>query len=350
MNDSLINILNSVVANATPLLIAGLGETINERAGVINLSLDGSLALSAMFGFVAAQATGSLIVGLIAAAAAGMVVALIVAFAGIELRQDQVAIGFVLTLLCADLAQFLGQDYAHARPVVQMLNTPLPLLSNIPVIGTIFFNQQPLVYFSYILIFVSWYVLFHTRIGLAHRAVGERPEAAFARGTNVNRLRYLYTAIGGGLVGIAGASYSLGIKPGWTMPPVMEGDGWIALAIVIFGGWHPFRVVLGRVFVRGLARAGFGDSAQPGHSNPAGAAQRLAVGADDHHAGAGQQRRDRAAAERAAAPAAKVDAQLPTLRSASGAGHPLRPGREKLITAVSSQQKHSKYEHTTGAT
>lgn len=252
MNDSLVNILNSIVANATPLVIAGLGETISERAGVINLSLDGSLALAAMFGFVAAQASGSVLVGLAAAAFVGMIVALIVALAGIELRQDQVAIGFVLTLLCADLAQFLGQDYSQLRPATRMLDLPIPVLSEIPVIGTIFFNQQPLVYFSYVLIFVTWYFLFHTRPGLAHRAIGERPEAAFARGTKVNRLRYVYTAVGGALVGIAGAGYSLVIKPGWTTPPVMQGDGWIALAIVIFGGWHPFRVVLGAYLFAGL--------------------------------------------------------------------------------------------------
>lgn len=251
MNESLINILSSVVTNATPLVIAGIGETISERAGVVNLALDGSLALSAMAGFVAALASGSVIVGLVVAALVGMCIALIVAFAGIELRQDQVAVGFVLTLLTADLAQFLGQDYTRV-PGPQMLRSPLPVLSDIPVVGTIFFNQQPLVYFSYILIFVTWYVLFHTRIGLAHRAVGERPEAAYARGTPVNKLRYVYTGIGGALVGMAGASYSLAIKPGWTTPPVMAGDGWIALAIVIFGGWHPFRVVLGAYMFAGL--------------------------------------------------------------------------------------------------
>lgn len=252
MNDPLINILNSIVANATPLVIAGIGETISERAGVINLSLDGSLALAAMFGFVAAQVSGNLMVGLLAAMLVGALIALIVAIAGIELRQDQVAIGFVLTLLCADLAQFLGQDFANTRPVVQMLNIPIPVLSEIPVVGRIFFVQQPLVYFSYILIFVTWYFLFHTRPGLAHRAIGERPEAAFARGTNVNRKRYLYTMIGGALVGLAGAGYSLATKPGWTTPPAMAGEGWIALAIVIFGGWHPFRVALGAYLFAGL--------------------------------------------------------------------------------------------------
>lgn len=244
MNPELINIFNSVVANATPLVIAGLGETITERAGVTNLSLDGSLALAAMFGFVATLVTGNPLLGLVAAMLVGALVALIIAVADITLRQDQVAIGFVLTLLCADLAQFLGQDYTGSR------STPMPVvripgLSDIPVVGQIFFSHQAIVYFSYFLIFAVWFWLFHTRGGLAHRAVGERPEAAFARGTRVNRLRYLYTVLGGALVGLAGASYSMAIKPGWSNPPVMRGDGWIALAIVIFGGWHPFRVVLG---------------------------------------------------------------------------------------------------------
>ncbi len=251
MNDSLINILGSIVTNATPLVIAGIGETINERAGVVNLSLDGSLALSAMFGFVAALVSGSLIFGILAAMIAGAVVALIVAAADIELKQDQIAVGFVLTLLAADLAQFLGQKYTHI-PGPKMLSAPIPLLADLPAVGQIFFNQPVIVYFSYILIFVTWYWLFHTRLGLAQRAVGERPETAFARGTNVNRQRYLYTAIGGALVGLAGAAYSLSIKPGWSIPAVMTGDGWIALAIVIFGGWHPFRVVLGAYLFSGL--------------------------------------------------------------------------------------------------
>ena len=244
MTPELINILNSIVSNATPLVIAGLGETITERAGVTNLSLDGSLALSAMLGFVAALASGSILVGLLVAMLAGGLVALIVAVSGIALRQDQVAIGFVLTLLCADLAQFLGQDYT-GRSSTAMPVVPIPILSNVPVLGPILFDQQAIVYFSYVLIFVVWFWLFHTRRGLSLRAVGERPEAAFARGTPVNNLRYVYTVIGGALVGLAGAAYSLGVKPGWSNPPVMRGDGWIALAIVIFGGWHPFRVVLG---------------------------------------------------------------------------------------------------------
>lgn len=251
MNPELINIFNSIVANATPLVIASIGETITERAGVVNLSLDGSLVLSAMVGFVAAYVSGSVILGVAVAMLVGGLIALIIAIGGIALRQDQVAVGFVLTLLTADLATFLGQNYTRI-PGPQILRAPLPFLADIPVAGPIFFNQTAMVYVSYGLIFGLWYWLFRTRPGLAHRAIGERPEAAFARGTNVNRLRYFYTAVGGALVGLAGAAYSLSVKPGWATPPSMAGDGWIALAIVIFGGWHPFRVVLGAYLFAGL--------------------------------------------------------------------------------------------------
>jgi general nucleoside transport system permease protein len=251
MNDELINILRSVVASATPLVIASIGETITERAGVVNLSLDGSIIFSAMIGFAAAYVTKSAVVGILAAMLAAAIIALIIAVSGIVLRQDQVAIGFVLTLLAADLAQFLGQPYSRI-PGPQILSSPIPVLRDIPVLGQIFFNQSILVYISYILVVGTWFWLFRTRRGLAHRAIGERPEAAFARGTPVNRLRYLYTAVGGALVGMAGASYSLSVKAGWSTPPSMSGDGWIALAIVIFGGWHPFRVLLGAYLFAGL--------------------------------------------------------------------------------------------------
>lgn len=251
MNEELVNILASVVANATPLVIASIGETINERAGITNLSLDGTLQLSAMVAFAAALVSGNIVVGLLAAMVVSGLIALLIAFADIRLRQDQIAVGFVLTLLAADVAQFLGQEYTR-EPGPRLLAAPIPVLSDLPVVGQILFNQNLLVYFSFLLIFATWWFLFHTRLGLAARAAGERPEAAYARGTRVNRTRYLYTVVGGVLVGIAGASYSLAIKPGWATPPVMRGDGWIALAIVIFGGWHPFRAAFGAYLFAGL--------------------------------------------------------------------------------------------------
>jgi ABC-type uncharacterized transport system permease subunit len=251
MNDAFLNTLNSVVSNATPLVFAAIGETINERAGVINLSLDGSLALSALAGFVAALGTGNVWIGVGAAMLVGALVAVLIAFGAIALRQDQVAVGFVLTLLAADLAQFLGQSYAR-KPGPTITPLAVPFLKDIPVVGPVLFQHDLLVYFSYFLVFAVWYWLFRTHSGLAHRAVGERPAAAFARGTDVNRLRYLYTVIGGALIGLGGAAYSLSLKAGWSNPPAMRGDGWIALAIVIFGGWHPFRVVLGAYLFAGL--------------------------------------------------------------------------------------------------
>ncbi len=251
MESEIVLVIGSILANATPVVIASIGETITERVGVINLSLDGSLQICAMLGFVAAYTSGSAELGLLAGLVAGMLVALLIAFSNIALRQDQVAVGFVLTLLLADLAQFLGQEYTRI-PGPSFPTVPIPLLADIPVLGAIFFRHNVLVYFSFILVIGTWYIMYRTRWGLALRAVGERPAAAFARGTDVNRTRYLYTAIGGALVGIAGASYALAIKPGWANPAVMRGDGWIALAIVIFGGWHPLRAAFGAYLFTGL--------------------------------------------------------------------------------------------------
>lgn len=253
MNEELLNTLGSIIGTATPLVIAALGETITERAGVVNLSLDGSLALAAVLGFAGAwtaQEAGVLsepmqiAVGILIAMLVGGLIAIIIAFSSIKLRRDQVAVGFILTILAADLARFMGADFTRI-PGPQITQAPIPFLENIPILGPILFQQNVLVYFSFFLVFAIWFWLFRTSGGLSLRAIGERPAAAYARGATVNRLRYWYTFLGGALVGLAGIAYSLNVKPGWSSPPAMQGDGWIALAIVIFGGWHPFRVVLG---------------------------------------------------------------------------------------------------------
>jgi general nucleoside transport system permease protein len=253
MNETTLNLLSGIVRNATPLVIAAIGETITERAGVVNLSLNGSIILAAMTGFVVAFETEFIWLGVLAGMLVGGLVALIIAVADIELKQDQVAVGFVLTLLCADMAEFIGSDYTgESGQSVAIANTPIPGLVQVPIIGPIFFNHDWTVYLSYLLVFGTWYWLFRTSPGMAHRAIGERPEAAYARGTRVNAQRYLYTVIGGMLVGLAGVAYSLKLRLGWSAQPSMDGDGWIALAIVIFGGWHPFRVVLGAYLFAGL--------------------------------------------------------------------------------------------------
>jgi len=235
--------LATIVATASPLVYAAIGETIAEKAGVVNLSLEGTVMLSAMTGFAVSFETGSVILGFVAAAAVGALIAAIVAFASIELRLNQIAVGFVLTLLAIELSSFLGDPYVGQRGRA-VPSLPVPLLSDIPFLGRVLFSHNLSIYGSFVAIAGAYLFIFKTRRGLEMQGVGERPEAAFARGIPVNRLRYLYTVTGGALAGIAGAAFSLDRTFGWR-EGLTANYGWIALAIVIFGGWNPIRVAIG---------------------------------------------------------------------------------------------------------
>lgn len=237
--------LAGVLAAAVPVLFAAIGETISERAGVINLSANGVILLAAMAGFAAAVTTHSLLLGYLAGAAVGGLVAFVVAFSSITLRQSQVAVGFVLALMCRDLSYFLGNPFMGEQgPRLPTLT--IPGLASIPVIGTLFFRQDLQVYASFLLIALAYVYIFKTSPGLMLQGIGERPTAAFVRGANVNRLRYFYTILGGALVGLAGPMYSLNVKAGWKGTiSGLDGIGWIALAITIFGGWNPLRAAAG---------------------------------------------------------------------------------------------------------
>ncbi len=234
----------AVVASSAPVLFAVLGETISEKSGVINLSLAGLIPLTAVVGFAAARSTDNLLVGFAAAMVVGAFVGLFVAVASLTLHQNQVAAGFVLYILCLNLAYVLGSPIANTSgPQVPYM--PIPGLSSIPVLGPILFNHNLVVYLSLLAIPALWWFTYKTQPGLKLQGLGERPAAAFVRGVNVNRMRYVYTVIGGALVGIGGASFSLFDKPGWSRQSGIEGVGWIALAIVIFGSWHPVRAAAG---------------------------------------------------------------------------------------------------------
>lgn len=250
MDEVLINQIAGIVRSGAPLILAAVGETFTERVGVVNLSLNGSLMLAGLAGFVVGVSTQSHILGMVAAMVVGMLVALIVAASSIELKQSQVAVGFVLTLLCRDLAVFLGESWRNTKGLPTP-NITIPLLSDIPILGEIFFRQDIYTYLSFIAVIASAFWIFRTRAGLTLRSIGERPETSFARGFKVNRTRYLYTALGGALVGLAGAAYTLNIFGTWAESNV-DGQGWIALAIVIFGGWYPSRVALGVYLVATL--------------------------------------------------------------------------------------------------
>jgi len=243
----LIILFAGVLAGATPIVIAAIGETITEKSGIINLSLDGTILLSAMTAFVVGYETGSLMAGFMAAALAGGLIALIVAVFSIYLGQSQVAVGFVLTLMTRDLAYFLGNNYSRI-PGPQVAPLPIPFLEDIPMLGPVFFNHNLLVYFSLLLIPLFFWYINKTAAGLQLRAVGENPSAVYARGISPNKLQLIYTLLGGILVGISGAAFSLFTKPGWGRPQGAEGTGWIVLALVIFGGWHPVRAAMGAYF------------------------------------------------------------------------------------------------------
>lgn len=252
MDPFLISTLTLIISNAAPIVFASVGETLTEKSGVTNLSLEGTILLSAMTAFAVTYNTGSLIAGFAAAAAVGAGIAFIVAFASIELHQEQVAIGFVLTLFAADLSSFLGNPYVNL-PGPYVGQQTIPLLSDLPIIGPILFNQNLVIYASYVVIVLAWWWMEKTQPGLQMRGVGERPESAFARGVDVDKVRYLYTLLGGALVGIGGATYSLVVKLGWSHNHT-AGNGWIALAIVIFGGWNPWKVASG-AYLFGLLKA-----------------------------------------------------------------------------------------------
>ena len=243
--DVIITGLAGVLTAAAPLLFGIIGETISERAGVTNLSMNGTILLAAMGGFAAALSTGSLALGFLTGAAIGGAVALLLAFASITLRQSQVAVGFVLTLLCRDLSYFLGNPIMGSTgPRLPTLS--VPLLRSIPVLGPLLFQQDLMTYLSFVLIAAAWVFIFRTRPGLVLRGIGERPAAAYVRGANVTRVRYLATVAGGALAGLAGPVYSLSVKAGWKGTiSGLDGMGWIVLAITIFGGWNPLRAAFG---------------------------------------------------------------------------------------------------------
>jgi simple sugar transport system permease protein len=246
MNDAeFVRMMASIILASSPLIIAVCGETITERSGVVNLSLDGTMLMAAMTGFVVGLKTENVWLGFLAGAIVGAIFGAIVAYGSISLGKSQVAVGFVLTLLGDDLSAFLGQNFTRI-PGEVVRRFGIPILKDIPVIGPIFFNQDIMVYFSYLLIILTWWFIARTQPGLHLRSSGERPDAAFARGVNVRRVRYLYALLGGALVGIAGAAYSLDVKIGWS-EGATRGLGWIALAIVIFGGWSPVRGALGAI-------------------------------------------------------------------------------------------------------
>ena len=253
----LVSILAVTITAGTSLVFASLGEILTERSGILNLGLEGIMIMGAMSAFAAAFHTESLLAGVVTGIVVGGLLAAIHAFLTISLRADQVVSGLALTLFGGGLSSFLGQNLGPGgKPLVgevgpKFSKVALPLLSEIPFLGSSIFRQDPLVYLMYILVPLSAYYIYKTRPGLHLRAVGESPATADAMGVNVARTRYLYTIVGGMLMGLGGAHLSLAYTPGWT-ENLTGGRGWIAIALVIFATWDPWRAVIGAVLFGGV--------------------------------------------------------------------------------------------------
>ncbi len=229
---------------------------VAERAGVINLGLEGLMLLGAVLGFLAMNETGSAFTGVLAALAAGAAAASVHAFFAVTMRANQIISGLGLTIAGTGLAAILGRSVVGVPARDSFEDERLPVLGSIPGIGEIFFRHHALVYAGFLVAPAVWVVLRYTRLGLHLRAVGENPAAADAMGVSVTVYRYGAVLFGGALAGLAGASLSLAEAPGWN-EGMTAGRGWIALALVIFATWDPLRALAGAYFFGALDVLGF---------------------------------------------------------------------------------------------
>ncbi|MFO1175750.1 MAG: ABC transporter permease, partial [Paracoccaceae bacterium] len=248
--------LNFVVLIATlmiasvPIMLAALGELVVERAGVLNLGVEGMMIIGAVTGFIAAVETGSPFLGFVGGAVGGGLLALVFAVLTQTLLTNQVATGLALTLFGQGLSSLLGQNYVGMKPPATG-KIPFGPLADLPVVGPILFGHDWVVYFSILSIAGVWWVLKATRTGLILRAVGENHDAAHSLGYNVRLIRLGAILFGGAMAGIGGAYVSLVRVPQWT-DGITAGAGWIALAIVVFASWRPWRVMLGSYLFGGI--------------------------------------------------------------------------------------------------
>ncbi len=241
----LLGILTSGIRLATPYLYAGIGETFGQRSGVLNLGVEGQMLLGAFAAFYAVQRTGSLLLGLVAAIIVGGLMGLAMAFVSVTLRAKQGISGIGFFLFGLGMSDLLFQTLlGKVQTVSGFRPLPIPILSDIPVLGPIFFNQSLLVYTAYLLVPVADFVMNKTTLGLKIRAVGENPEAADSLGVSVARVRYITVTLGGVLSGIAGASLSIALLNVFQQN-LTSGLGFIAVALVYFGGWRAWGLLAG---------------------------------------------------------------------------------------------------------
>lgn len=243
-------LIASLMVAATPLLLAAIGELVVEKSGVLNLGVEGMMIVGAIAGFAAAVETGSPLLGFVAAAIAGALLSLLFVIMTQVALANQVASGLALTLFGLGLSALMGQKYVGVKPP-QMGRIDIPVLSDLPVFGRILFGHDVVLYFGIALTAAVWAVLKYSRVGLILRAVGENHDAAHALGYKVIKIRTLAILFGGACAGLGGAYISLIRVPQWT-EGMTAGIGWIALALVVFASWKPWRALLGAYLFGGV--------------------------------------------------------------------------------------------------
>lgn len=242
----LIAVLAATVRIATPLILAALGELITERAGILNLGVEGTMLMAAFAGFAGAFMTGSTMAGLLAAMAAGAFMAFLMVFMAATLKVEQVVTGLALNMLAAGMSLYFYKVYfltttMPKAPVMPFM--PIPFLADIPYLGPILFQQKGLTYLAILMVPAVWFFLYRTKWGLEIRALGENPKVIDTKGMSVTVRQYAAVMMGGVLIGLGGAFVTIG-SVGSFVPDITAGRGWLALVIVIAGNWRPSGILL----------------------------------------------------------------------------------------------------------
>ncbi len=246
----IIAIIAGTIVTAVPLIFAALGELVVERSGVLNLGVEGMMLIGAATAFAFAFSGYSAPVAVLAAALAAAAASFFFGFLALTLLTNQYAAGLALTIFGSGLSAFIGRDFG-ASPLTPIAAIHLPLLSDLPFFGPILFSHDPMIYLAMLLLFLVWWFLNRTKAGLIVRIIGESPESAHAIGYSVIRIRYLTTLFGGAMAGLGGAYLALAYTPLWV-ENMTAGKGWIALALVVFSGWKPIRLLFGAWLFGGM--------------------------------------------------------------------------------------------------
>jgi ABC-type uncharacterized transport system permease subunit len=251
VEDIVISIAQRTLIAGTPLLLGTIGEVICERSGILNLGVEGVMAIGAVTAFIVTFLSYNPWLGLLAAVIVGMLISITHAYASITLRSNQVVSGLALTMLGLGISGLVGKPYVGKPLEIKMNLMPIPILSDIPFIGPIFFNQSPFFYMAVVLAIAAWFTLEYTKIGIKIRATGEYPKAAETQGVNVSLIKYACVIIGGGFSGLAGANLSISYSKSW-IEGMTAGRGWIVIALTIFALWNPMRALIGAFLFGGI--------------------------------------------------------------------------------------------------